>query len=190
MSTIVSLSAVKAYLKKEAAKTADDAFLTSLIEEYSGKFEQECHQPIATATTVYEWIGTGGGTFELPHRAVTAITALEYLDGIEWTTVAASAYILAGDRIVSKEVFRCGVLYRATLTIGYALDKIPADIANAVRGRVIVEYFDAPAGEKRFGIVSEKEAAGTDSEEKVTVYDRSKAAADWSAAVRRHARLP
>jgi hypothetical protein len=190
MSKLVSLSQVKSYLGKASARTADDTFITSLIEEYSSRFEEECGQPIEQAATSYEWFGLGNATVTLPHRSVMGVSGLDSLDGMVWKPVAPASFVLAGTRIVSEEPFRRGVLYRATIVVGYLPDKIPGDIVTAVRGRVLVEYYDAPAGGDRFGVVSEKEEAGTDHDTRILTYDRTKAAADWSAAVRRHSRLP
>lgn len=190
MAMLVSLDRVKKYLNKAAAKTQEDEFLLSLIEEYSAEFESECGQPIQQATISFECFGSGRPTLTLPFRRVTALTAIEYLEGMEWMTIPTSGYILTGNQIVSEGGFRKGSLYRFTVTVGYALESMPADISKVIRDRVVIEYFDAPAGKGRLGVTSEKEPAGTDGEAKAITYDRSKAAAAWSAAVRRHGRLP
>lgn len=133
MPNLITLTELKQEL--EITRTDIDTVLSAWIVQVSGAVVDICKQPVVSTTVYEEFDGTGGGTKALRYRPVT-VTAVETKTGVgeAWTAIT-DAYELRTlnklPTIVSAGVFTRGTIYRATLTVGYAADAIPAPVKRA-----------------------------------------------------------
>lgn len=149
---LISTALVKPKVNIAALNTTDDAAITELIHQASGRFEDECKQPIAVVTDTYEFSGQGGTIFTLPFWPVTILAKLEVCEGLgaDWIEIDAAGYKLTrrGDAysILYPTGFADAIGYRVNAGsggIGYPLMAqiaTPIGLANVTRYRATITH--------------------------------------------------
>lgn len=163
---ISSLSDIKQYLKIDVAETAQDTFLTDLLNKATNDINTYCRQPFElTDITI---ILTGILAFYdaskaiLPYDVVNSIASLKYretpLD--DYITIASDEYKLIKMGTLNIVYYYNGFTptyqYEIALNVGYS--SIPEEINQVCIEKTAIMFFESKQGGGRLGLTNLNES--------------------------------
>jgi len=155
--SLVTLSAARAYLGKAATDTGDDPVIETIIDAVSAKFSNYCNRDFALATDATLYLdGNGAGVLCLPRYPVVSIGAC--VDGLNTLTVGddedlddvilyenegmlkrVGAVWMKGRKNVVLTSFKAGYVVQGT-TPGTGETVLPADLKLAALVQIAADF--------------------------------------------------